>query len=120
LQDATTSGLQAQNDRGVDHILAGRAGVHVARGFLGSGADLFGELLCEGNRECPLAAFARERCCIEFRGLADAGDDFRMRGRHKTVLRGGARQGAFEARHRREQLFVGQQAGADLVGEQEI
>ena len=34
--------------------------------------------------------------------------------------RDGARQRAFEARHRREQLLVGQRLGADLVGEEQL
>jgi hypothetical protein len=94
--------------------------MHMARSFLRDGADLRGQLFHERNGERSTAAFASERCGIELCRFADSGDDLGMGSRHQAVASGGACKRAFEARHGREQLFVGQEPGADLVREQEF
>ena len=115
LVDSRAGRLETKHDRRVDHVLAGGAGVNMFRRRLRYRGDLRGELLDERNGERARAALAGKRGGIESRALAYAADDFGVRGRGR-----GARQCAFETRHRREESLVGQESGADLVGEEKL
>ena len=112
--------LETEDDRGIDDVLAGGAGVHMARRLGRDRSDLCGQLLHEGNGQRARAPCARQRRGVELRAIANARDGFCVRGGQETLARRGARQRAFEARHCRQQLRVGQEPGADLVREQEL
>ena len=113
-------GFEAKDDRGIDDILTGGAGMHVARCLGRHRGDLRSQLLHERNRQRTRPAGARQRRGVEPRALADPRDDFCLRGRQETLARRRARQCAFETRHRRQQLLVGQEPDADFVREQEL
>jgi hypothetical protein len=89
--------------------------MHVLRRVLRYRGDLRGQRLDERDSERAGAAFTRQRGGVETRGLTDPADNFGMRRRGRRP-----RQRPLEARHRGEELLVGQQSGANLVGEEKL
>src|SRR5262249_26987058 len=120
LEHSLAGGLEAKHDRGVDHILAGGAGMNMARRVGGRGGDVSGELLDEGDGERAGATLARQRARVEARVRTDIADDFRRLRRYEPRSGRGPRQRALETGHGGEESLVGQLAGADLVREKKL
>jgi hypothetical protein len=109
---------KAQDNAGVDHVLAGGAEMHVARRVRRHRRHLRGEFLDErdGERAGP-ARGGRKRGGVEAGASGDVSDRPRCRIRNDASPGGGTRERSFEARHRGEQALVRERLRAGLVPE---
>ena len=99
-QQRIDGGAQSQHGGGVDHVLAGGAPMHIARGLGVGPGDLGGERLDEGDGEIAGARRGLGQCRkIERFGLAGLRDRARRARGDDAGCRLGARQRCFEIEH---------------------
>ena len=120
-QDAVGVGetrLQAQDQRGVEHVLARRAVVHERRRARVDLGDVLGERSDERHRERARAlGLGGERVGRRAQVGADPGDDVRGLRRHDAGVGLGGGQRALEIEHRADERLGGQRLGECVARE---
>ena len=110
--------LQAQDERGVEDVLARRAEVHEGRGARVRASDLLGERLDQRNRQRAGAlAFAGQRLGGQAQIRAGRGDDPRGLRRDDAGVGLGVGERALEVEHRPHERLGGQRLGERVARE---